>query len=91
MTLEIDGSYGEGGGQILRTTLALAAILNRPVEIRNIRGGRKKPGLRPQHLMAVKALALVTSAHMEGAEPGSVRLYFEPRQLKPGTYRSEEH
>ena len=86
MTLQIDGSYGEGGGQILRTALALAAILRRPVEIKNIRGGRKKPGLRPQHLAAVRALALITSAQMVGAEPGSMHLYFEPRQLKPGTY-----
>ncbi|MCK4486170.1 MAG: hypothetical protein KAU38_05325 [Desulfobacterales bacterium] len=60
--MEIDGNYGEGGGQILRTALALAAILQRPVEIRNIRAGRKKPGLRPQHLMAVKALALLIPA-----------------------------
>ena len=82
----IDGSFGEGGGQILRTALALAAIIQRPVEIRNIRAGRKKPGLRPQHLMGVKALATVTSAHVEGAELGSVRLYFEPRKLKGGTY-----
>ncbi len=84
--MKIDGSLGEGGGQILRTALALAAITRRPVEIRNIRAGRKKPGLRPQHLMGVKALAMVTSARVEGAELGSVRLYFEPRQLKGGTY-----
>ena len=89
MALEIDGGHGEGGGQVLRTTLALAAILGEPVEITNIRGGRKKPGLRPQHLMAVKALALVTSAHMKGAELGSTRLYFEPRQLEGGTYTLE--
>ncbi len=86
MPVEIDGSFGEGGGQILRTALALAAIVQRPVVIRNIRTGRKKPGLRPQHLIAVKALATVTSAHVEGAELGSVRLHFEPRQLKGGTY-----
>jgi RNA 3'-terminal phosphate cyclase (ATP) len=86
MALTIDGSFGEGGGQILRTTLALAAILQRPAEIRNIRGGRKKPGLRPQHLAAVKALATVTSAQVQGAEVGSTHLYFEPRQLKGGAY-----
>jgi RNA 3'-terminal phosphate cyclase (ATP) len=86
MALTIDGSFGEGGGQILRTALALAAILQRPVEIRNIRGGRKKPGLRPQHLAAVKALAKVTSAQVRGAEVGSTHLYFEPRQLKGGAY-----
>jgi RNA 3'-terminal phosphate cyclase (ATP) len=86
MALTIDGSFGEGGGQILRTALALAAILQRPLEIRNIRGGRKKPGLRPQHLAAVKALATVTSAQVRGAEVGSTHLYFEPRQLKGGAY-----
>jgi RNA 3'-terminal phosphate cyclase (ATP) len=84
MALTIDGSFGEGGGQILRTALALAAILQRPVEIRNIRGSRKKPGLRPQHLAAVKALATVTFAQVQGAEVGSTHLYFEPRQLKGG-------
>jgi RNA 3'-terminal phosphate cyclase (ATP) len=84
--LEIDGSHGEGGGQILRTALALAAILQRPVEIHNVRGGRKKPGLRPQHLMAAKGMALITRAKVEGAEPGSKRLNFEPRQVVPGSY-----
>jgi RNA 3'-terminal phosphate cyclase (ATP) len=86
MALTIDGSFGEGGGQILRTALALAAILQRPVEIRNIRGGRKKPGLRPQHLAAVKALANVTSAQVRGAYVGSSHLYFEPCQLRGGVY-----
>jgi len=86
MALTIDGSFGEGGGQILRTALALAAILQRPVEIRNIRGGRKKPGLRPQHLAAVKALGKVTSAQVRGADMGSTHLYFEPCQLKGGAY-----
>jgi len=84
--LEIDGSYGEGGGQILRTALSLGAILQQPLEITNIRAGRKKPGLRPQHVMAVKALSLITSAHTKGAEPRSTHLYFEPRQLNGGTY-----
>jgi len=86
MALTIDGSFGEGGGQILRTALALAAIIQRPVEIRNIRGGRKKPGLRPQHLAAVKALAKVTSAQVQGADVGSTHLHFEPCQLKGGAY-----
>ena len=84
--MKIDGSFGEGGGQILRTSLVLSTILQQPVEIQNIRAGRKKPGLRPQHLMCVKALSTVTSAHMKGAEPGSMRLYFEPRQLRGGIY-----
>ncbi|MDY6988860.1 MAG: RNA 3'-terminal phosphate cyclase [Thermodesulfobacteriota bacterium] len=86
MALEVDGRFGEGGGQVLRTALALAAILQAPVRISNIRAGRSKQGLRPQHLMAVKALALLASAHVEGAELGSTGLYFEPGRLKGGTY-----
>jgi len=82
----IDGSYGEGGGQILRTALALAAILQRPVEIRNIRAGRRKPGLRPQHLAAVRAMAMITDGKIEGGELGSMHLSFQPRQIVPGSY-----
>ena len=55
--LHLDGSYGEGGGQILRTSLSFSAMLGVPVRIERIRAGRPKPGLRPQHLTAVKALA----------------------------------
>jgi RNA 3'-terminal phosphate cyclase (ATP) len=84
--MKIDGSHGEGGGQILRTALVLGGILRQPVEIHNVRGGRKKPGLRPQHLIAVQGMALITGAKVEGAEPGSMRLYFEPRQVVPGSY-----
>jgi RNA 3'-terminal phosphate cyclase (ATP) len=87
MAIEIDGRYGKGGGQILRTSLSLSAILQRPVEIHHIRGGRKKPGLRPQHLMGVKAMASITSARVKGAELGSTHIHFEPRQIKPGNYR----
>jgi RNA 3'-terminal phosphate cyclase (ATP) len=58
--LIIDGSYGEGGGQILRSTLALFIITRKPVQIVNIRAGRKKPGLRPQHLTSVKAAVAVS-------------------------------
>jgi RNA 3'-terminal phosphate cyclase (ATP) len=86
MTLKIDGSTGEGGGQILRTALALAAVLQRSIEIYNIRGGRKRGGLRPQHLMAVKAMASVTRGRVKGAELGSERLYFEPQKIVPGDY-----
>ncbi|MBC7240769.1 MAG: hypothetical protein H5T71_11800, partial [Chloroflexi bacterium] len=53
----LDGSYGEGGGQILRTALALAALTGRPFRVQNIRAGRENPGLRPQHLAAVRAVA----------------------------------
>jgi RNA 3'-phosphate cyclase len=86
MALQIDGRHGEGGGQILRTALSLASLLQRPVEITHIRGGRKTPGLRPQHLMGIKALSAITSATVEGAEVGSQRLYFEPSDLRSGEY-----
>jgi RNA 3'-terminal phosphate cyclase (ATP) len=86
MALRIDGRYGEGGGQILRTALSLASLLQRPVEITHIREGRKTPGLRPQHLMAVKALSTITAARVEGGAVGSRHLYFEPRDLKSGQY-----
>jgi RNA 3'-terminal phosphate cyclase (ATP) len=58
--LIIDGSYGEGGGQILRSTLALSILTGKPAQIVNIRAGRKKPGLRPQHLTSVKAAAAIS-------------------------------
>lgn len=86
-TLTIDGSYGEGGGQILRTALAFSAILGRPVELVNIRAGRKKPGLQPQHLASVRALAEITGAGVHGAELGSPRLHFVPGPIHGGPYR----
>ena len=86
MRLRIDGSHGEGGGQTLRTALALAAILRQPIEIFGIRGGRKKPGLRPQHLISVKALSLITPGRVQGAKLGSTRLSFEPQQIVPADY-----
>ncbi|MFN3466849.1 MAG: RNA 3'-terminal phosphate cyclase, partial [Candidatus Brocadiales bacterium] len=60
--LRIDGSFGEGGGQILRTSLTLSALTGTPVEIFNIRARRKPPGLRPQHLQAVTALSKISQA-----------------------------
>ena len=82
----IDGSYGEGGGQILRTSLALSAVTQKPFEIVNIRLARKKPGLQPQHLTAVKAAAAITSARTEGAELSSTALRFTPGPVKGGEY-----
>ncbi len=84
--IRIDGRYGEGGGQILRTSLALASLLGEPLEMHHIRGGRKKPGLRPQHLMAVKAMTSITGGKVRGDEPGSMQLFFEPGQINPGSY-----
>ena len=84
--VRIDGSMGEGGGQILRTALAVAAVLGTPVEVFNIRAKRKRPGLRPQHLTAVKAIAALTSGRVRGAYVGSTTLYFEPHRIKGGSY-----
>jgi len=76
MTIHIDGSLGEGGGQVLRTSLALSALTGQPVQISNIRARRRNPGLAPQHLAGVKALARVCSAEVKGASVGSSRVDF---------------
>jgi len=87
--IEIDGSYGEGGGQILRTALALSAILRKPFTIQNIRSKRKNPGLQAQHLEAVKALARITEAQTEGVQFGSQKITFIPQKILPGDYQFE--
>jgi len=84
--IKIDGSFGEGGGQILRTSLGLAALLQKPVHIFNIRAKRTKPGLRPQHLACVKAIQSITKAEIKGAEIGSKELVFIPEGIYPGEY-----
>jgi len=84
--IEIDGSYGEGGGQILRTSLSLSALLKEPFRIYSIRKNRKKPGLQPQHLMAVKACAEISGAKVEGAFKGSSELLFEPGPTRFGRF-----
>lgn len=84
--IRIDGGYGEGGGQILRTALSLSAILGAPFEMANIRRNRKTPGLRPQHLVAVQALSALTSAKTAGAELSSTRLSFDPGPIEAGDY-----
>jgi RNA 3'-phosphate cyclase len=84
--LHLDGSYGEGGGQILRTALSLAAVTGAPVRIERIRAGRPKPGLRPQHLTAVQALARVSQAEVSEARLGSQALTFKPRIPQAGRY-----
>ena len=84
----IDGSYGEGGGQIIRTRLSLAALTGREVEVRNVRARRSKPGLQPQHLTAVRAAASICAASLENAEVGSTRFVFKPEApVSPGSYR----
>jgi len=83
----IDGAAGEGGGQVLRTTLALAAIAGRPVRIDRVRARRSKPGLRPQHLACVRAAAEVCGAEVRGASVGSGRVDFAPGPVRAGDYR----
>jgi RNA 3'-terminal phosphate cyclase (ATP) len=85
--IEVDGSCGEGGGAVLRISTALSAVTSEPVHITNIRSGRPKPGLMPQHLNAVKAVADLSSASVTGLELGSTELFFHPRSLKGGNYR----
>jgi RNA 3'-terminal phosphate cyclase (ATP) len=87
--IEIDGSYGEGGGQILRTALALSAILKKPCTIHHIRSKRKNPGLQAQHLEAVEALARITEAETEGVKFGSQKITFNPNEILPGDYQFE--
>jgi RNA 3'-terminal phosphate cyclase (ATP) len=76
--VHLDGSKGEGGGQILRTALTLSLITGRPFQIRKIRANRDKPGLRPQHLAAVRAAAQLGNAEVSGAAVGSRSLTFRP-------------
>jgi len=84
--IEIDGSYGEGGGQIIRTALSLSCLLKKPFRIFNIRKKRKKPGLMPQHLTCVKAAQLITDAEVTGDYAGSSELLFSPREVKGGYF-----
>ncbi len=84
--IEIDGSFGEGGGQIVRSSLALSLVTGRPFTLDNIRAGRKKPGLMRQHLTAVRAAAQVGQATVEGDAIGSRRLTFVPGEVTPGDY-----
>jgi RNA 3'-terminal phosphate cyclase (ATP) len=84
--LHIDGSLGEGGGQILRSSLALSLATGRPFAIDGIRAGRKRPGLAHQHRCAVLAAAAVGTAEVEGAEIGSTSLRFAPRAVAGGDF-----
>src|SRR4051794_6451059 len=85
--LELDGSTGEGGGQILRTSLALSLVTGRRFRLRNIRAGRRKAGLQPQHLAGVRAAAAISNAGLHGATLNSTELVFEPGPIIPGRYR----
>jgi RNA 3'-phosphate cyclase len=85
--LELDGSFGEGGGQILRTSLALSLLTGKAFHLRHVRAGRSRPGLQPQHLRSVEAAAEVGQGQTRGASRGSTDLVFEPGQVQAGTYR----
>lgn len=86
--VEIDGSTGEGGGQILRTSLSLSALTGRPVEFFNVRAKRTKPGLQPQHLTAVRIAAALCDARLVGDAVGSTHFTFTPQSPpKPDRYR----
>ncbi|MGF1583463.1 MAG: RNA 3'-terminal phosphate cyclase [Gemmataceae bacterium] len=84
--IEIDGSVGEGGGQILRSSLALSLLTGKPFRLRNIRARRKNPGLQPQHLMSVRAAAQIGQAEVIGASRGSSDLVFKPNTIVAGDY-----
>lgn len=84
--LIIDGSMGEGGGQVLRSSLTLAMLLQQPFEIHSIRAGREKPGLLRQHLTCVRAAATICNAKVTGDVLGSDRISFEPGAVVPGDY-----
>ena len=84
--IEIDGSYGEGGGQIIRTALSLSCLFQKPFRIFNIRKKRRRPGLMPQHLTCVKAAQRITSAEVKGDYQKSEELIFSPGKARAGNF-----
>ncbi len=86
-SLELDGSFGEGGGQILRSSLALSLLTGQPFNLVKVRANRVKPGLQPQHLQSVRAAAAIGNATVTGDRLGSTQLTFEPGAVLAGSYR----
>lgn len=84
--LVIDGSYGEGGGQILRTAIAYSVYTQTPIEINNIRANRPIPGLRPQHYTAISCLQAICNAEVSGLSIGSCSIKFSPGPVRPGSF-----
>jgi len=84
--MEIDGSYGEGGGQLLRFALGLSALLGEELKVTNIRANRTPPGIRPQHLAAVNAVAKLSNARVAGNSIGSSSIAFSPGRIVGGEY-----
>ncbi len=84
--IEIDGSKGEGGGQILRTSIALSAVSSQPVRVKNIRANRPNPGLAPSHVTSIEAVAKIADAEVDDLYPGSKGIVFRPGQLVGGEY-----
>lgn len=87
--IELDGSHGEGGGQILRSALALSILTGKPFKLVNVRANRRPPGLRPSHVMSMKAASAVCLGLYKGGSVGSSSLFFEPGELKAGAYRCD--
>lgn len=86
---KIDGSFGEGGGQIVRTAVTLACILGKPIQIDNIRSKRKIPGLRAQHVTAIRIIGQICDAKIKGLEIGSTSISFVPNKVKSCTITDE--
>lgn len=85
--IELDGSHGEGGGQMLRTALVLSLLTGQPFRIENIRRGRPQPGLKPQHAHILKGLLMMSDSSVDTMEPGALAVTFQPGQLRGGAFQ----